>query len=166
MRNPMRMLIGAACILLAAPATAQDTIKVAYIDPLSGPFANVGELGVHHFQFLMDQVNAKGGVLGKKLELVPLDSKSSPQDAQIALKKVIDDKIRIVLQGNGSNIAHAIVDTLSKHNEREPASAVLFLNYAAVDPALTNEKCSFWHFRFDADADMKMEALASFLAKQ
>jgi branched-chain amino acid transport system substrate-binding protein len=36
---------------------------------------------------------------------------------------------------------------------------VLFLNYSAVDPALTNEKCSFWHFRFDAHADMRMTAL-------
>ncbi|MDQ4061905.1 MAG: branched-chain amino acid ABC transporter substrate-binding protein [Pseudomonadota bacterium] len=160
-------LLGAAALaLLATPASAQDTIKVAYIDPLSGAFANVGELGVHHFQYVMDEINAKGGVLGKKFELVPLDSKANPQDTQIALKKVIDDGIRIVTQGNGSNVAHAIVDTLSKHNEREPGKAVLYLNYAAVDPALTNDKCSFWHFRFDADADMKMEALTNFLAKQ
>src|SRR5919198_169547 len=90
---------GAAVVALAlaaaaGPATAQqNTIKIAYIDPLSGPFANVGELGVHHFQFVMDQINAKGGVLGKKFELVTLDSKSNPQDTQIALKKVIDDGV-------------------------------------------------------------------------
>ena len=161
-----RALLGVALTLAALPAAAQDSIKIGYIDPLSGAFANVGELGVHHFQFAMDRINAKGGVLGKKLELVPLDSKANPQDTQIALKKVIDDGIRFVLQGNGSNVAHAIVDTLSKHNEREPAKAVLFLNYAAVDPALTNDKCSFWHFRFDADADMKMEALTNYMAKQ
>ena len=161
-----RALLGVALTLAALPAAAQDSIKIGYIDPLSGAFANVGELGVHHFQFAMDRINAKGGVLGKKLELVPLDSKANPQDTQIALKKVIDDGIRFVLQGNGSNVAHAIVDTLSKHNEREPAKAVLFLNYAAVDPALTNDKCSFWHFRFDADADMKMEALTNYIAKQ
>ena len=165
--HSLQALIGAAALAaLALPAAAQDTIRIAYIDPLSGAFANVGEAGVHHFQFAMDQVNARGGVLGKKFELVPLDSKTNPQDTQIALKKVIDDGIRIVLQGNGSNVAHAIVDTLAKHNEREPGKAVLYLNYAAVDPALTNDKCSFWHFRFDADADMKMEALTSFIAKQ
>jgi branched-chain amino acid transport system substrate-binding protein len=166
MRIMHKALLGAAFALAALPAAAQDTIKIGYIDPLSGAFANVGELGVHHFQFVMDRINAKGGVLGKKLELVPLDSKANPQDTQIALKKVIDDNIRFVLQGNGSNVAHAIVDTLAKHNEREPAKSVLFLNYAAVDPALTNDKCSFWHFRFDADADMKMEALTNFMAKQ
>jgi branched-chain amino acid transport system substrate-binding protein len=42
---------------------------------------------------------------------------------------------------------------------------VLFLNYAAGDPALTNERCSFWHFRFDADAEMKLEALTTFIAQ-
>jgi branched-chain amino acid transport system substrate-binding protein len=42
---------------------------------------------------------------------------------------------------------------------------VVFLNYAAVDPDLTNSKCSFWHFRLDANSDMKMEALTTYLAK-
>ena len=43
--------------------------------------------------------------------------------------------------------------------QRDPARRVLFLNYSAVDPVLTNEKCSFWHFRFDAHADMRVAAL-------
>jgi branched-chain amino acid transport system substrate-binding protein len=126
MRIIRRALLGAAVALVALPAAAQDSIKIAYIDPLSGPFANVGELGVHHFQFVMDRINAKGGVNGKKLELVPLDSKSNPQDTQIALKRVIDDGIRFVLQGNGSNVAHAIVDTLSKHKSASRQRACCF----------------------------------------
>lgn len=148
------------------PATAEDTVKIAYIDPLSGGMAIVGESGVKHFQYSIDLINARGGVLGKKLELVTYDSKINPQEAQIALKKAIDEGIRYVTQGNGSNVAHAIIDSLVKHNEREPSKAVMFLNYAAVDPALTNEKCSFWHFRFDADADMKMAALTNYIAQQ
>jgi len=55
------------------------------------------------------------------------------------------------------------VDAINKHNEREPAKRVVFLNYSAVDPALTNEKCSFWHFRFDAHSDMLMAALMDVL---
>ena len=77
--------VAAGAVLLFAAGTASaadDTIKIAYIDPLSGAFANVGEQGVHHFQFAIDRVNARGGVLGgKKLELVTLDSKANPQDA-------------------------------------------------------------------------------------
>ena len=65
-------------------------------------------------------------------------------------------------QGNSSAVAGALSDAITKHNERNPGKEVVYLNYAAVDPALTNEKCSFWHFRLDADTSMKMEALTSF----
>ena len=50
-----------------------------------------------------------------------------------------------------------------KHNARNPGKEVLFLNYAAVDPDLTNSKCSYWHFRLDADTSMKMEALTTYM---
>ena len=43
---------------------------------------------------------------------------------------------------------------------------MLYLNYAAVDPDLTNSKCSYWHFRLDADTSMKMEALTTFMKDQ
>ena len=56
-------------------------------------------------------------------------------------------------------MAAALIDAINKHNEREPGKRVLLLNYSAVDPILTNEKCSYWHFRFDAHADMRMAAL-------
>jgi branched-chain amino acid transport system substrate-binding protein len=68
-----------------------------------------------------------------------------------------------VLQGNSSATAAALIDTLDKHNEREPQRRALFLNYSAVDPALTNERCSPWHFRFDAHADMRLTALMDVL---
>jgi branched-chain amino acid transport system substrate-binding protein len=69
----------------------------------------------------------------------------------------------VVLQGNSSAVTAALADAIGKHNERDPARRVLLLNYSAVDPALTNERCSFWHFRFDAHADMRMVALMSVL---
>ena len=151
-------------LLLAATAAQAQNIRIGFIDPLSGPFANVGESELRHFQLVADMINARGGVLGRKLEIVPFDNKSSPQDSVLQLKAAIDQGIQYVTQGNGSNVAHALVDTLAKHNARNPAQAVVYLNYAAVDPALTNEKCSFWHFRFDADADMKMSALTDVMA--
>ncbi|HNW03625.1 MAG TPA: ABC transporter substrate-binding protein, partial [Burkholderiaceae bacterium] len=70
---------------------------------------------------------------------------------------------QIILQGNSSAVAAALIEAINKHNEREPSRRVVFLNYSAVDPILTNEKCSFWHFRFDAHADMRMAALMSVL---
>ena len=153
-----------ASALLAGSAFAQ-TIKIAYIDPLSGPFANTGAQGLAEFQFYADQLNKKGGVLGKKLEIVPFDNKVSPQESLNQFKRVTDQGIRYITQGNSSAVALALSDAVTKHNERNPGKEVVYLNYAAVDPALTNEKCSFWHFRFDADADMKMEAMTALMAK-
>ena len=58
-----------------------------------------------------------------------------------------------------------LIDAVQKHNDRNPGQTILYLNYAAVDPDFTNSKCSFWHFRFDANSDMKMEALTTYMAK-
>ena len=152
-------------LVLSMSALAADPIKIAVIDPLSGPFANVGEAMVRHVQMAADQINARGGALGSKFEVVPLDSKSNPQEAQLALKQAVDQGIRYINQTNGSNVAAALIEAVNKHNERNPDKTVMFLNTGAVDPALTNDKCSFWHFRFDADADMKMAALTDAIAQ-
>ncbi len=152
-------------LALSLSALAADPIKIAVIDPLSGPFANVGEAMVRHAQMGAERVNARGGALGSKFEIVALDSKSNPQEAQLALKAASDQGIRYIMQTNGSNVAAALIEAVNKHNDRNPDKTVLFLNTGAVDPALTNEKCSFWHFRFDADADMKMAALTDAIAQ-
>lgn len=149
----------------ATTATA-DNIKIAYIDPLSGSFANVGDVGLKHFTYTADQINARGGAAGMKIEIVPFDNKINPKESLIQLQKAIDQGIRYITQGNGSSVASALIDAVNKYNSRNPGDEVVFLNYAAVDPAFTNDRCSFWHFRFDADADMKMAALTDWLARQ
>ena len=156
--------LGGAVALLSFGVQAQS-IKIAYIDPLSGPFANVGEQGLAEFRFALDRINAKGGVLGgRKLEVIGFDNTVSPQEALNQLKRVIDQGIRYITQGNSSAVAGALIDAVNRHNERNPGKEILYLNYAAVDPAYTNDKCSFWHFRFDANADMKMESLTTWMA--
>ena len=144
---------------LAPAAMPADPIRIAYMDPLSGPFAATGENGLKQFRFAADLINKAGGVLNRQIEIVPYDNKVSPQESLIQLKKVQGDGIQFVFQGNSSGVAHAISDAVLKHNERNPGSRILYLNYSAVDPALTNDKCHYWHFRFDAHADMKMAAL-------
>ena len=151
--------------LIASPALAQNTVKIAYIDPLSGAFANVGEAGLKQFQFVAEDINKRNLSGGPKLEIVPFDNKTSPQESLNVLKKVIDSGIRYITQGNGSSVAGALIDAVDKHNERNPDKTILFMNYAAVDPDFTNSKCSFWHFRWDANSDMKMEAMTTYMAK-
>jgi branched-chain amino acid transport system substrate-binding protein len=153
--------------MIVSPGLAEDTIKIAYIDPLSGAFAGVGDAGYKHFQYNAEVINAKGGVLGgKKFEIVPFDSKTSAKESLIQLKSVIDQGIQIITQGNGSSVAGALIEAVEKHNKRNPKKPVIFLNYAAVTPAFTNEKCSFWHFRFDAHVGMKLAGITNYIKGQ
>ena len=138
-------------------------IKLALVESLSGPFANTGEAVFRNLLWATERVNARGGVrLADGLhELVieRYDSKGQNEEALSALRAAIDSGARIIMQGNSSATAAALLDAIDKHNSRDPSRRVLYLNYSAVDPALTNERCSFWHFRFDAHADMRMAAL-------
>ncbi|MDF2368362.1 branched-chain amino acid ABC transporter substrate-binding protein [Sneathiella sp.] len=167
MKLKSKILIGAAFAALSAfTAQAADTIKIAFIDPLSGPFAATGTNGYNQYQFAADVlVNQKGGVLGGQMfEVVGFDNKISPKESLVQLKRAIGEGIHFVVQGNSSGVAHALTDAIKKNNERNPEQRVLFMNYSAVDPALTNEDCNFWHFRFDANADIKMSALTDAIA--
>jgi len=153
----------AALVAVAAPAAQKEPIRLALIEALSGPFANAGEAVERNLVMAVERVNARGGVRladgAHALELVRYDSKGQIDEALSMLKAATGQGARFVLQGNSSAVAGALVDALDKHNEREPASRALFLNYSAVEPALTESRCSFWHFRFDAHADMRMAAL-------
>lgn len=159
-------LIASATVSLVAlshAAIAQDTIKIAYIDPLSGGGASIGEVGLKLFNFIADELNAKGGAAGKKFEILPFDNKTNPQESLVQAQKAVDAGARILTQGNGSSVANALTDWVAKYNERNPGKEVLYLNYAAVDPLLTNDKCNFWHFRWDANSDIKMAALTNYM---
>jgi len=164
----LKCLVLALCLpLLATAQPSPVPIKIAMIEGLSGPFGNTGESVYRNLAWAVERVNAAGGVKlagnakGAPLQLDRFDSKGQTEDALTALKAAIDQGARVVMQGNSSAVAAALIDAINKHNEREPGKRVIFLNYAAVDPVLTNEKCSFWHFRFDAHADMRMSALMS-----
>jgi branched-chain amino acid transport system substrate-binding protein len=148
-------------------AASLPPIQLALIEGLSGPFANTGEAVVRNIAWAVERVNARGGVKTsqgmRRMVLTRYDSKGQSEEALSSLKAALDNGAQFVLQGNSSANAAALIDAINKHNEREPDKRVLFLNYSAVDPALTNEKCSFWHFRFDAHADMRMTALMQVL---
>ena len=149
--------------MLGQAASAEDTIKIGYIDPLSGGGASVGEGGLKTFQYLADELNAKGGILGHKIEILPLDNKTNPQESLVQAQKAIDAGAHFITQGNGSSVGAALEDFVTKHNTRNPGKEVLYFNYAAVDPSMTNDKCSYWHFRWDASSDIKMEALTNYM---
>ena len=143
-----------------------DKIRVALIVPLSGTFALVFEENLKLFRAAADDINARGGVLGgKKIEIVPFDNKGTPQETLIVLNQVIDQDIQYVL-ATISSVALALSDALTKHNQRNPDKRVLYLNYDAREPSLTEDKCSFWHFRFQPNSDMQVKVLTDHMAAQ
>jgi branched-chain amino acid transport system substrate-binding protein len=151
----------------AAPAAASkgETVRIAFMDPLSGPFANVGQNQLKSWQYAAEHFSGKTPS-GAKFEVVGFDNKGSPQESLNTLKAAIDQGFRYITQGNGSGAGLALEDAVAKYNERNPGKEVIYFNYAAVDPSMTNEKCDYWHFRLDADTSMKMEALTSFMKDQ
>ena len=170
-----RYLVGAASaatLTCALGAQAQEPVRLAFIEGMSGPFANAGLSWLRNVRFAVDGVNARGGVrlrnargewTSHPLQVDVFDGKGQVEDSLSALRIAQDRGYRFVLQGASSAVAGAFIDAINRHNARKPDARMLFLNFAAVTPELTNEKCSFWHFRFDAHAGMRMQALAEVL---
>ena len=158
-RNFLSTLAGG-MLLGASPVRARQipTVKLAFIDPLTGPFAAVGQNQLQSWQFVADRVN-RGNTAGVRFEIVPFDNKGAVQDTVNALQAAVDQGIRYVLQGDGSGAAIALSKAVSRHNSRHPGKEVLYLNYAAVDSALTGSDCSFWHFALQPSVPMTMQAM-------
>ncbi len=167
MKTTFRIIAMAALATCATGAFAQkgETVKIAWIDPLSGLMAPVGSNQLKSFQYFAEEFS-KNNPAGVKFEVVGFDNKLSPAESLNVLKAAMDQGIRYITQGNSSGIAGALVDAVNKHNERNPGKEIIFLNHSAVDPDLTNSKCSYWHFRFDADTSMKIEAMTTFMRDQ
>lgn len=151
---------------LLAPAAHAENVKIAFIDALSGTFAPTGQTALKNFQMVTEVANKeKWAGPANTIEMVGFDGKGSPQESLTQLKIAIDQGYHYITQGGGSGVALALVDAINKHNERNPGKEIVYLDFAALDPDLTNSKCSFWHFRFEPNSDMRMEALTSYLAK-
>jgi len=156
------VIVGQTASAVAQPSSLPP-VRIAMIEGMSGAFANAGAAVQRNVQLAIENINARGGIKlpdGKHaLALSVFDNKQGVEESLTEFKRVGDQHIPFILQGNSSAVALALVDAVNKHNVREPGNRVLFLNYSAVEPSLTSEHCSFWHFRFDANADMRMHAL-------
>ena len=160
LRSIATVLLALLGMALGGPGAraADATIKIGYIDPFSGAFAQGGDASLKMFQFIIDYINDKGGALGKKFELVTFDDKLQPAEALIALKSVIDQNLPFVMSCVGSNVGSALIDAVTKHNTRNPDNRLLQLNCGQLATELTNEQCSFWHFRFVGSVEMRAVA--------
>ena len=176
-RSVLAHAVAALAIVAVAPtstfAQAERSrpapLRLAMIEAFSGPFANTGDAVARNLTFAIERINARGGVAlpsGRRpLQLLTFDSKGQVEEALLMFRRATDQQVGFVLQGNSSAVAAALIDAVNRHNERVPQQRALFLNYSAVDPSLTNERCSPWHFRFDAHVEMRMAALVEALTE-
>lgn len=168
MKFAVKALAASLALAGASFASAQqgEVVKIIRIDPLTGLLGPVGVNQDKSYKFFAEKFSGKGNPAGVKFEFQTIDNKLSPTESLNVLKLALDQGVRYIAQGNGSSVAMALSEAISKHNERNPGKEVIYLNDSAVDPDLTNSKCSYWHFRFDADTSMKMEAMSSFMKDQ
>ena len=148
---------------LVSSAIAAETVKIAFIEVLSGPFALSGQTSLKQFQEAVNDINATNRAGEPKFEVVPIDGKGTPSASLTALTSAEDQGIHYITQGGGSGVAFALSDAITKLADRDPGKAIVFLNYDAMDPGLTNEKCTFWHFRFYPSSAMQLEALTTYM---
>jgi branched-chain amino acid transport system substrate-binding protein len=165
MKTPsaLRYILSGAMVCVFTAALGAETVKIAFIDVLSGPFALSGQTSLRQFQEAVNDVNATSRPGDPKFEVVAIDGKGTPPASLTALASAEDQDIHYITQGGGSGVAFALSDAITKLAERDPSRAIVYLNYDAMDPGLTNEKCTFWHFRFYPSSAMQLEALTSYL---
>jgi branched-chain amino acid transport system substrate-binding protein len=165
----MRRLVATtlvAAVTWPAAGFGAETIKLALIEPMSGQMAVVGEGVKAEVDFIAARINAAGGVNGKSLEIVSYDNKLNAQETVEAARRAIEGGARYLIQGNGSGPAGALLDFVRKYNERNPGQEVLYIDYSSEDPKFTNELCNYWHFRWGPNNQIKMSALANYVASR
>lgn len=166
-------------LALSAAATAQpasarsasgqpaSTVKIASLDAMSGPMAGLGLNVLKSFRYSVQMANDEAWAGTTRFEIVPFDNKLSAQEALGLLNSIVAQDIRYLVQGTSSSaVGVALLGAIDRHNSRNPGKEIVYLNYAAQAPQMTNALCSFWHFRTDANSDMKIEAMTRHIAGQ
>jgi branched-chain amino acid transport system substrate-binding protein len=165
MSASLRIPLIAGLMALAAAGANAETIRIAHIDPFSGPAAGINQNNANVLQYTADLVNREHlAGADRRFEMVDFDNKGTPQESLAQLQNAIDQGIRYIVQGLSSSVGLAMTEAVNRYNERNPGKEVIYLNPTNAAPEMTNEKCSFWAFRFDSNQDMKVDALAAALA--
>ena len=113
----LKLVLAVSASLAVAPfASAQETVRIGVVQPMTGPVAYDGNIYVNTVKMLTDDLNAKGGVLGKKIELVVEDGACNPaQSVNAAEKLVVRDKVVGLLGAFCSTSTAAVMEVAKKH---------------------------------------------------
>ena len=156
----MRMLAGlVAAVLLAAPVAraAPEPIRLGIITSLSGNFATFGAMEVAGYKVAAEEVNAKGGVLGRKLELVIEDDASNQNAALAAAEKLVSQDVTLIIGAFASSITKPLAGYLTRKK-------ITLLNSNSADTSITKPG-SPYVFRVGPTTDQYGDASFELLAR-
>ena len=157
-----RHAVAAAALALALPITAvaEDTIKIGFPIPLSGPTAVYGEPILKGAELAVADINAKGGVLGHKLELLARDSKANPAEAVRLSRELIVKNGVGFLAGTLTSAEAPAVSTIAKENH------IVFVSPSAKLSSLTDpEHIHPYIFRAASNTTIEGQAGAIIMAR-
>jgi len=144
-------------ITMAIPVWAAEPIKIALFDPRSGPFKPTGDTYAWAIEFLVEEINESGGLLGRKVELIEEDSQLKPDVAVRKATKDVMEGVKFLGTGTGTHVGLALQQVAAKEK-------VIFFNYGAEGEEITGKFCNPYTFRVSPNTEVRSMAIANFLA--
>src|SRR5262247_58627 len=147
----------AATLLAAAPAPAQEVVKLGLVAAMSGQSAKSGEAIVRGLSLAVDEINAGGGLLGKKVELIVRDDESNPAKGAVAARELVQrEKVAALFGGLDTPVSLAIVPFANQN--KVPFMGV----WAAGTPITRNGASENYVFRVSAVDELVDKALVDY----
>jgi branched-chain amino acid transport system substrate-binding protein len=147
------------CLSFGVAQAADDKIVLGVCEPLSGVMKDVGDRVVNTIKYSVEQINANGGVLGKKLVVVAEDSQLKADVAtRKATKLILEDKADFIMTGVGSHVASAMM-RVAEQNKK------IFVTYTCEAASITRSEFTPYMFRVGLNTDQHSSVLTSYFGK-
>jgi branched-chain amino acid transport system substrate-binding protein len=155
----LALALSISALLTGGPAAAQNAIKVGVPMPLSGPAALYGEPAVKGMRLFVEETNASGGVLGKKIELVVRDSKASADEAvRVSREMILKEDVQFLV-GTLTSAEGPAVSTIAKENK-----IILIAPIPKTDQLTAEKNLHPYVFRTAANTTMEGRSVAEIIA--
>jgi branched-chain amino acid transport system substrate-binding protein len=149
----------AGVFLITTNSQAAEPIKLGVCEPLSGTFKDIGDRYLEGVEYAAKVINEQGGLLGRKVKVIPIDSELKPDVAtRKATKLILKENVKYFCGGTGSSVGGGMSVLAEKNN-------ALMLSYGMAAASLTGKKCSRNFFRACLNTDTQSFALARWVAK-
>jgi branched-chain amino acid transport system substrate-binding protein len=154
-------VLGSILFLLLSPSVwAADTVNIVHIDPFSGPFKELGDRHNLGVKFAVDEINAAGGLLGKKVILNSEDSQLKPDvAARKAEKSIMQENSRFIISNISTAVARSLMQVSQKYK-------VIHMTNAAYTSSLTGEDWNPYFFRICYNTEIYSRAFAAYFKTQ